>query len=125
MFEEFWSQYPKKVAKKDAAKAWAQMPIEAQQKALEAIPTHVQYWQQTNTEKLYIPHPATWLRGERYDDEIEMPEPKQEKTIQPGWWASEAGTEAQGRQLGMSPRPGESWPQFRDRIRAKMTQEAA
>ena len=124
MFAEFWNSYPRKVAKKEAEKAWLKMPADAQEKALAAIPVHIKYWEQTDTEKTFIPHPATWLRGERYEDEIEIPQPKQKQEIVSGWWASDRGTEEMGRKLGMSPRPGETWPQFRDRLRIKMSEAA-
>lgn len=40
------------------------------------------------------------------------------------WWSSDSATEAKGRELGLSPRAGEGWPQFRDRIRAKLSERA-
>lgn len=124
MFAEFWFSYPRKVAKKEAEKAWLKMPAQAREKALEALPVHIAYWEQTQTEKTFIPHPATWLRGERYEDEIEIPQPKPKQQITPGWWATDKGTEEMGAKLGMSSRPGESWGQFRERIRSRMTEAA-
>lgn len=47
------------------------------------------------------------------------------KRAQPVWWASEAGIEGKGRELGMTPRPGEGWPQFKDRINAKLSEQRA
>lgn len=123
-FEDFWRHYPRRVAKAEAVKAWAKMPADAREKALDALPAHIAYWEQTQTEKTFIPHPATWLRGERYEDEIEIPQPKPKQDITPGWWATDKGTEDMGRKLGMSPRPGETWGQFKDRIRARITEAA-
>lgn len=37
----------------------------------------------------------------------------------PGWWTSEAATLAKGKELGMTPRPGEALHDFRGRINAK------
>lgn len=40
------------------------------------------------------------------------------------WWSSDSATEAKGRELGLFPKAGESWPQFKDRIRAKLSERA-
>jgi acyl-CoA reductase-like NAD-dependent aldehyde dehydrogenase len=44
MFDDFYCKYPKKVARKDAQKAWARLTAEQQQKALQAIDDHVRMW---------------------------------------------------------------------------------
>lgn len=74
-FDQFWSAYPKKAAKKDAQKAWKQTaqirpPIDA---VLEAIRRQLEgrQWQQG-----IHPHAATWLRGERWNDEPEKATPQ-------------------------------------------------
>lgn len=74
MFEEFWKLYPRKVAKLEAKKAWEKMAGESRLKAILMIPLHAKKW----TDLQFIPHAATWLRGERYDDEIfdEIQKPK-------------------------------------------------
>lgn len=41
------------------------------------------------------------------------------------WWLSDAATEAKGRELGMQARPGESYPDFRGRIRVAIDQAGA
>lgn len=68
-FDEFWSAYPRRQAKKDAMKAWAQIPANQHEQILRAVPVHCRskQWQDG-----YIPLPATWLRGERWTDEIEF-----------------------------------------------------
>lgn len=38
------------------------------------------------------------------------------------WWTSEAGTTAKGAELGLRPRNGESWNDFRGRIRERLGQ---
>jgi uncharacterized protein YdaU (DUF1376 family) len=42
--------------------------------------------------------------------------------IVPDWWASDTGTKQMGEKLGMSPRGGESWNEFRGRIRERLRQ---
>lgn len=53
-----------------------------------------------------------------------MKEPAAKSAKPVEWWASDSATEAKGRELGISPRAGEGWPQFRDRIRAKLSERA-
>lgn len=121
MFDDFWLKYPRKESKKDALKAWGQITPEQQQKALETIQAHVDRWKALGTEKHYIPLPATWLRGWRFDDEIEMPKPK---VIEPQWWASEAGIMVKAKELRLSIRPGESWFELKNRINEAIKKSA-
>jgi hypothetical protein len=72
MFESFWKEYPRRVARKDAEKAWAKIPIAKQIDVLNALKNHVTAWKQQGTEKGYIPYPASWLNGARWEDEIEL-----------------------------------------------------
>lgn len=73
-FEQFWKAYPRKVAKGDARKAWKQTtrirpPLEALLESLQAAMASEQ-WVRDGGQ--FIPYPATWLRGERWDDEYEI-----------------------------------------------------
>jgi DNA-binding transcriptional MocR family regulator len=69
-FDDWWSIYPRKIgkgqAKKSFRKALSKAPLEritaATEKFVDAMAMR---------EKKYIPHPATWLNGERWDDETE------------------------------------------------------
>jgi hypothetical protein len=47
------------------------------------------------------------------------------RSSSPGWWTSEAGILAKGRELGLQPRPGETTADFRGRINAKLDRGAA
>jgi hypothetical protein len=68
-FEEFWTLYPRKIAKKKAHTTWNNMTITNREKALAALPLHINhYWQGKDTK--FIPHPTTWLNQERWADEI-------------------------------------------------------
>jgi hypothetical protein len=73
-FEAWWKVYPRKCAKGDARKAWKQTQkirpaIDAMVKAVYAAKASKQ-WQKDDGE--YIPYPASWLRGERWDDQLEV-----------------------------------------------------
>lgn len=114
MFDEFWSKYPRKVAKVVAERAFMRLTPDNRKKAIESLDCHLAYWQACGTEKQFIPHPGTWINQGRYDDELEMPQPKQQPEA--AWWASEAGVMQKGRDIGLSPRPGESIHEFKSRL---------
>lgn len=78
-WDTFWALYPRKVAKAHAFKVWNRLTEDEQALALEAIPIHVKYWQLTNREVEHIPHPGSWLLGERWLDEIKLPQGSFEK----------------------------------------------
>ena len=112
-FEEFWSKYPRKVAKLDARKMWARLTEDQQEAAITALPNHISFWNATTTPQ-YIPHAASWLNGERFEDELPEITPRGQE-----WWRSAAGIEAKGRELGLNPKPGESQQEYAGRIRAR------
>jgi len=70
-FNAFWSRYPKKVAKADARKAWKQTSKSRpdQEVLMGCLALACLKW--LGTEAKFIPFPATWLRSERWNDEIE------------------------------------------------------
>ena len=73
-FANFWNAFPKKIAKGDARKAWAQTAkirpdthtivtaIQAQMKCKQ--------WKKDGGQ--FIHYPATWLRAEQWDDVIDF-----------------------------------------------------
>jgi hypothetical protein len=73
-FELFWSAYPRRVSKAKArdafAKARKKTTIDAMLTALE-WQREQESWQQRDADGVlrYVPHPASWLNGERWDDE--------------------------------------------------------
>lgn len=71
-FDQFWKAYPKKAAKKLAKKAFQKInPDEKLLKImLDAIENQSKCpaWKKDNGQ--YIPYPATWLNGERWEDEL-------------------------------------------------------
>jgi len=113
-FDEFWTEYPRKVARKDAERAWGRLTTADKLNALDAIPKHIEYWAACDTERQFIPYPASWLNGYRFHDELEMPKPKAD----PGWMKSEAGIIAEGKRRGLEPKRGEDLWNFRARVEA-------
>lgn len=71
-FNVFWEAYPRKEGKKNAEKVFSKLkPNEELLKVmLSALEVHKQQkgWQ----DKQFIPHPATWLNQERWNDEVEV-----------------------------------------------------
>ena len=68
MFETFWKQYPRKIAKRMAAKEWAKLTPAEQVKALAVMPLQARAWQGQDMQ--FIPHARTWLHQGRFDDEF-------------------------------------------------------
>jgi hypothetical protein len=75
-FQEFWRAYPRKTSKAAAQRAWAKIcpPAELQATIMASLSKHTQSAQWTKDGGQYVPHPATWLNQERWDDV--MPEGK-------------------------------------------------
>jgi hypothetical protein len=72
LFDEFWKLYPRKESKKQAKKAW--LKLNPGQELFNLIANALEYRSQTKEWLAeggrYIPHPATWLNGRRWEDEI-------------------------------------------------------
>jgi hypothetical protein len=70
-FDEFWQAYPKRVKKQDALKAWGQVKAESlTQVILESLTQFRSSSEWTRENGRFIPHPATWLRNRRWEDEV-------------------------------------------------------
>ena len=71
LFEQFWKIYPRRIAKKNALKVWLRLKIDEPLylKIIDALDKvrRTPQWQNLQ----YIPHPATWLSQERWNDEVE------------------------------------------------------
>jgi len=118
-FALFYGLYPRKMARKDAEKAWNSMTADEQEKAIEALPQHLKYWKIKETAKDYIPYPASWLRAGRYDDELDI-EPLKKPELP--FYATEELTLRKAQEVGVTPYAGEGWQQLRARISQKIKQ---
>jgi hypothetical protein len=69
-FELFWKAYPRKTNKGFARTVWAKLkPDQATfDKMINAIAQQKKSEQWGNPQ--YIPHPSSWLNGERWEDEV-------------------------------------------------------
>jgi hypothetical protein len=72
-FDAFWECFPRKVSKRDAIKAWRQTKAHDHTDAIMAslaLFIRSPDWQKDGGQ--YIPYPATWLRGRRWEDEMPL-----------------------------------------------------
>jgi len=74
-FEEFWEVYPRRTAKGAARKAWPAALKKA--RGAEALVAGARAYAEScaahQTDPQFIAHPATWLRAERWADELPAP----------------------------------------------------
>ena len=81
-FNEFWSAYPKKMAKGNAERAWDKIRPDIQT-VLTALSwqTKLEDWTKENGK--FVPFPATYLNARRYEDEKPAAKPTAESFIKP------------------------------------------
>jgi len=70
-FDRFWDAYGKKVDKGHARKAWKRAVKKTSPETIIAAAEEYRAWVDRNeTEQRYVAYPATWLNGERWNDEM-------------------------------------------------------
>jgi hypothetical protein len=75
-FERFWTVYPRKVAKKAAARLFERIVSKREATAAELIAGAERYarlCRADGREPRFIKHPATWLNGGCWSDELDPP----------------------------------------------------
>lgn len=73
-FDRFWAEYPRKVGKQAAIKAYDKaLKITSQEQILQGI--KLLRTETAGKEVNFIPHPATWLNDGRWDDEPSQTKP--------------------------------------------------
>jgi hypothetical protein len=100
-FPEFWNLYPRKQKRKEALKAWAKVKPEDVDRILADLQLRKEkdvQWQDSQ----YIPLPASYLNGERWNDEIisaqptkAQPKPNEPRSTVP-WFKPEDAKQSQG-----------------------------
>jgi hypothetical protein len=72
MFIQFWESYPRKVAKPAARKSFktkmSKMTAPQMELMIGGTNAWLAHWELVGTEEQFIPHPATFLNQERYND---------------------------------------------------------
>ncbi len=69
-FDEFYKVYPKKVAKEQAIKAWKK--IKPNDELFDKIIKSIKSQGLADRDKQFVPNPATWLNGKRWEDEVSV-----------------------------------------------------
>lgn len=73
-FQKFWTVWPRKVAKAEAVKAfsslWKAKKLPPVEELISAIRQQTSSLEWTRENFRFCPHPATWLRAQRWADEI-------------------------------------------------------
>lgn len=79
-FDRFWEAYPRKVGKVKALAAFQKVtvPVDLLLSAIEAQKKSHQ-WKKDNGQ--FIPHPATWLNGKRWEDQVTTEQPPQGRQL--------------------------------------------
>lgn len=71
LFNQFYSKYPKKIAKQEAVKSFGK--IELSKALFATIMASLEKWKAaddwTKDGGQFVPYPATWLNGKRWEDE--------------------------------------------------------
>lgn len=81
-FESFWQMYPNKKAKANARKAWDKLKVDGTlyTEIMRGLALHKKSRDWIKDDGQFIPHPASWLNGKRWEDEFEKePTRKAEK----------------------------------------------
>ena len=68
-FARFWAAYPRKEGKQKAAAAFGKITVSVEV-LLSALERQKKSPQWTKDNGQFIPHPATWLNGKRWEDEV-------------------------------------------------------
>ena len=118
-FARFWAAYPRKIAKGAARKAWKQTeqirpPLDRLLKAV-IVARATEDWRKEDGK--WVPHAASWLRAERWDDvhEVEVDRVKDGKA----WHETVSGIEQRAKQLNMTWNAyEETFQQFARRVKA-------
>lgn len=67
-FEDFWLLYPRRVAKRDAMKAWMRLTEADRMAAIVGVAKWRKVW--ATKDQQYVPHASTFLNGARWEDEL-------------------------------------------------------
>lgn len=72
-FDRFWEAYPKKVSKEDAIRAFNRIGVDdiLLGRILSAIQKQMRTAQWQEDGGRFVPYPATWLNGHRWEDEVQ------------------------------------------------------
>ena len=70
-FAAFWQLYPKRTHRIEALRAWAKLGAQDRIECLRRTPLFVREWERKCTERHFIPNPASFINGRRWEDELD------------------------------------------------------
>jgi len=72
LFDAFWAEYPRKASKQNAKKAWDKLAVNDTllKTILDGLKAQSVSRDWTQDRGKFIPYPATWLNGRRWEDEV-------------------------------------------------------
>lgn len=78
-FDRFWTVYPRHVSKQAAKKAFDKLNPDEEllQTMISAVEKQRESEQWKKDSGQFIPHPATWINGRRWEDEVQQYKPQQ------------------------------------------------
>ncbi|NKM55791.1 hypothetical protein GFL21_14840 [Rhizobium anhuiense] len=71
-FNDFWKAWPRKHGKKKAEAIWKKIDAELRPTIVEAATAWAEHYKHHDVEKKWIPEPANWLAGERWDEDLPL-----------------------------------------------------
>ena len=69
-FGEFWSTWPRKHGKKKAEAEWKRIDADLRDKVIATAAAWAEHYAKHGVDKKWIPEPANWLKGERWDEDL-------------------------------------------------------
>jgi hypothetical protein len=100
-FTEFWSVYPRKVARADAVKAWK--ATTSVRPELSVLVAAVEAAKAGWVDPKFIPYPASWLRAHRWADAAGMPSEALRAVLSPCRGCIGTGRQDYGNDAGKEP----------------------
>lgn len=101
LFEKFWSVYPRHEGKQAAVKAFNK--LNPDEELLGVMINAIVKQKQSDqwSDPIYIPHPATWLNGKRWEDEPAKAKPQGKRVLAQQYEQREYNEEEMEKILGV------------------------
>lgn len=81
-FNEFWNEYGKKVGRDKALKIWKRLPMTVRGRIRDRLPAYIK----STPDLKYRKHPATYLNGKHWEDEIDGADEAEPPYGSPEYW---------------------------------------
>ena len=86
MFDAFWSVYPRKISKGHARLAFRNKASYSDPASIvNGAQAYARFVEEMQIPQQYIPHPTTWLNGERWEDDLTAEKIARTPKLNNGW----------------------------------------